>query len=207
MDKRNFNKTIKQLLLYYGFEKTGIYDYAKEAKDGVTKIVVRAPDQTYGFAIGVQFRDFLTEYSDYSGKFSKVCMAYDQSSSPLLPFASRINYSEEDITNAIGILMERIDPFIKGGKVSVRNSINDWVFGLLSEKKQNDIFAYFDMALIDPYSDNYIQKQIEEWYKQGGKSVMSIDEYKKHKIHYDKYTEYGCEIKIVNESVFISLKK
>ena len=72
------------------------------------------------------------------------------------------------------------------------------------EKKENDIYAYFGMPLIDPYSDSYILKQIEELYKQGGASMMSLDEYYNHKEHYEKYAEHGCTIDIEKEFVKIS---
>lgn len=206
MEKRDFNKIIKQHLLSHGFEKIGTYDYAKESVDGVTKIVVRAPDQTYGFCIGLQFKDFLTDYADYSGKFSKICMSYSQPSQ-LLPFASKFEYSEEDVESAITSLIKLIDPFFKGGKSAVRERINEWTFGLSSERKQNDIFSYFEMPLIDPYSDDYILKHVDEWHKQGGKTMISIDEYENHKNHYDKYAQHGCKISIGKEYVTIAYEQ
>lgn len=206
MEKRNFNKIIKQHLLSHGFEKIGTYDYAKESVDGMTKIVVRAPDQTYGFSIGVQFKDFVTDYADYSGRSGKICMSYNQPS-PLLPFASKFDYSEEDVENAIKILIKRIDPFLKSGKIAIRDSINEWTFGLSSEQRQNDIFSYFKMPLIDPYSDDYILKHVEEWHKLGGKTMISIDEYENHKKHYDKYTDHGCQISIGKEFVTIAYEQ
>lgn len=206
MEKRIFNKIIKQLLLSYGFEKISVYDYAKESVDGVTKVVIRAPDQTYGFCIGIQFKDFLTDYADYSGKFSKICMSYNQSS-PLLPFASHYDYSEEDINNAVKTLIKRIDPFLKEGKIAIRDKINEWTFGLSSEQRQNDIFSYFKMPLINPYSDEYILKHVEEWHKQGGKTMISLDEYENHKEHYDKYAKCGCQISIGKEFVTIAYEQ
>ena len=202
MEKRDFNKIIKQHLLSHDFEKIGTYDYAKESVDGITKIVVRAPDQTYGFCIGLQFKDFLTDYADYWGKFSKICMSYTQPSQ-LLPFASKFEYSKEDVENAINSLMTLIEPFLKSGKLAVRDRINEWTFGLSNEKRQNDIFSYFKMPLIDPYSDSYILKHVDEWHKQGGKTMISTDEYERHKEHYDKYTQHGCKINIGKEFVTI----
>ena len=52
MDKREFNKIVKQNLLSYGFEKTGSRDYAQEATDGITKIIVQVPDETINFRVG-----------------------------------------------------------------------------------------------------------------------------------------------------------
>lgn len=193
-------------MLSHGFEKNGTYDYTKESFDGITKIVVRAPDQTSGFAIGVQFKDFLTDYADYSGKYSKICMYYDQPS-PLLNFASRRDYTDNDIVSAVNTLIERVDPFINGGKAAIRDTIDDWIFGLLSERIQNEIYAYFGMPLIDQYSDSYVLMKVEDWYKQGGKSSISLDEYFNHKEHYDKYTKHGCQISIGKEFVTIAYEQ
>ncbi len=132
-------------------------------------------------------------------------MSYNQPS-PLLPFASHHDYSEKDIESAIKTLIGRIDPFLKGGKIAIRDRINEWTFGLLSEKRQNDIFSYFKMPLIDPYSDDYILKHIEEWHKKGGRTMISIDEYESHKEHYNKYAKCGCQISIDKEFVTIAYK-
>ena len=48
MEKRAFNKVLKQRLLENGFEKTGRTAYAREAADGITKIVIRVPDYDFG---------------------------------------------------------------------------------------------------------------------------------------------------------------
>lgn len=190
-------------MLSYGFEKTGTRDYAKEAADGITKIVIRVPDETINFSVGVQFKDFGKEYSDYSGKFSKICMAY--SSVPRdLTFAPIADYSEEQVLDMVKNVMNSIDIFLQKGKDAVYENIYAWLYSVIDERKENDIYAYFGMPLIDPYSDSYILKQIEELYKQGGASMMSLDEYYSHKEHYDKYAEHGCTIDIGKEFVKIS---
>lgn len=202
MENRLFNKIIKREMISYGFEKTGTYDYAKEAVDGITKIVVRAPDQTHGFGIGVQFKDFDKPYTDYSGKVSKICMPYKQQTH-LLYDAARFDYSEEVMVNAVRDLMQIIDPFLQRGKDAIRETIDRWVNSTMGEEKQNDIYAYFDLPLIDPYSDAYIQKQMKK-YIRGMKSMMPLEEYYSHKEHYDKYAEQGCSIDIGEEFVTIS---
>lgn len=63
------------------------------------------------------------------------------------------------------------------------------------------------MPLIDPYSDAYILEKVENWYKCGVQSMMTLDEYYNHQKHYDKYIEHGCQIKIGKEFVTISYRK
>lgn len=199
MEKRIFNKIIKEQMFSYGFEKTGAYDYAKTALDGITKIVIRTPDQISGFGVGAQFVD----YGDYSGKSSKVCMAYPEFSLVLCAAASR-DYSETQIVEGVKSVIKGIDIYLREGKNAIRDRIDQWVFGLNSDKQKNDIYAYLNLPLIDPYSDSYILKQLNELYKQGGKSMMPLEEYYNHKEHYDKYVNYGCRIDIGMEFVTIA---
>ena len=199
MEKRIFNKIIKQQMLSYGFEKTGSLEYAKEALDGTTKIVVRAPSQISGFVVGAQFRDF----GDYSGKIAKTCMKY-QEYELVLCIASIKDYSEEEIISGVRTVMDGIAVYLREGRDAIRERINQWEFGLLDEAEQNRIYAYFGLPLIDPYSDNYILKQIEDLYKQGGHSMLTLEEYYSHQAHYDQYAAHGCRIDIGKEFVTIS---
>ena len=202
MDKNVFNKIVKQQIVSYGFAKTGPYDYAKDAQDGITKIVLRAPNMVSGFFVGVQFKD----YGDFSGKYSKTCMKYKTFELELC-IASIKNYSEKDIIKSVKTVMNGIDIYLREGRNAIRENIDQWEFALFDEKKQNEIYAYLGLPLIDPYSDSYIIKQIENWHKQGGVSVMSLDEYYNHKDHYDKYAEKGCDITIGKDSVTISFDR
>jgi hypothetical protein len=208
MEKRLFNKIIKEQMRSYGFEKTGTQDYAKEAADSITKIIVRVPDDAHDFCVGIQFKDFEQEYCDYSGKFSKRCMAYGDLPRQLALFESAYNCSEERIVDMVKNVMNSIDVFLQKGKDAVYENINQWISTIvMDKKKENDIYAYFGMPLIDPYSDSYILKQVEEFYKHHGKSMMSLDEYYTHKEHYDKYAEHGCQIYIGKEFVTIAYKQ
>ena len=63
------------------------------------------------------------------------------------------------------------------------------------------------MPLIDPYSDAYVIEKVEEWYKHGVKSMMTLDEYYSHKEHYDKYKDHGCQVDVGKEFVTISYKR
>ncbi len=174
-------------MLSYGFEKTGTLDYAKEATDGVTKIVVRAPDQTYGFGVGVQFRDFKTDYADYSGKFNKACMYYYVGA--LLQFAAKRDYSEEDMVDAVKTLMEKINIFLQRGKDAIYENIEEWIAQITSDQKKNDIYAYFGMPLMDPYTKEY-QDELVEQMRGGGMCVLTMNEYLDHKEFYDAFKNY-----------------
>ena len=207
MEKRAFNKVLKQRLLENGFEKTGRACYAREAADGITKIVIRAPDYDFGSGIGIgaQFRDFLTDYADYSGKSSRISMAYHKPSS-LLPFPARRDYTEGDIDDAVALMMEWITPFLVGGKNEIRSRIDEWTFGLLDEKKKNEMLSYMGLPVIDPYCDEYIIDKVKNFYDQRSFASMPLEEYEAHKDHYDRYALYGCKVEISGGRVYISLK-
>ena len=188
MEKREFNKAVKQKLLSYGFEKTGPRDYAKEALDGITKIIVQVPDETINFCVGVQFKDFGKTYTDYSGKFSKRCMAY--SCIPRdLAFTPIANCFEDQLVDMITTLMNSIEIFLQEGKKAIREHIDDWITSVISEAKENDIYTYFGMPLIDPYTKEYQ----DEWVSQmrgGGMAVITMSEYLDHKDFYDGFQKY-----------------
>ncbi len=207
MNKRLFNKIIKEQMLSYGFEKVGTLDYAKEAADGITKMIVCVPDEDHDFCVGVQFKDFGKAYSDYSGKFSKRCMSYSGVPRQLSLFESTYDCSEDRIVDMVKNVMNSIEVFLQNGRDAVRDEIDKWILSVISEEKKNDIYAYLGMPVIDPYSEAYILEKVEGWYKCGVKSMMSLDEYYGHKEHYDKYVEHGCQIEIGKEFVTISYKK
>ena len=150
-------------MLSYGFTKTGVLDYAKECGDGITKIILRAPDMINGFGMGVQFRDF----GEFDGKSTHMCMTYPKFSSVLYS-AARKEYTEEEIVNGIKLIMDEIAIYLNEGKIAIQGNIEQWSFGVCSEKQKNEVYAYFGMSLLDPYSDEYIKKHIEDWLSQGG---------------------------------------
>ena len=207
MEKRLFNKIMKEQMLSYGFEKTGTQDYAKEAVDGITKIIVRVPDAEHDFCVGVQFKNFEKDYSDYLGKFSKRCMSYSSVPRQFALFECPYDSSEDRIVDMVKNVMNSIEVFLQKGREAVRDEIDKWISSVTSEEKKNDIYAYLGMPLIDPFSDSYILEKVEEWYKCGVKSTMPLDEYYGHKEHYDKYIEHGCQIEIGKDFVTISYKK
>ena len=201
MEKRAFNKIIKQKMLSHGFEKTGPRDYAKEALDGTTKIIVQSPDETIYFCVGVQFKDFGKEYCDYSGKFSKRCMAYSGVSRELA-FTPIADCSEEQIIDALNNVMNSMEIYLQEGKNAIREHIDAWIGSVVSEAKENDIYAYFGMPLINPYTKEYQ----DNWAVQmsgGGMTVLTMSEYLDHKDFYDAFKNYDC----VNAEICIDEKE
>lgn len=149
MEKRLFNQIIKQYLTDRGFEKTAPYDYAFSALDGVTKFIFRAPDQTQGFILGVQFADF----GEYSGTFAKAVMknfVYES----MLCFAKSREYSQQDILNALDTVWSEIQPYLHGGKAAILERMEDWVFGAFSDKARNEILLCLGLDAIDPTPKN-----------------------------------------------------
>ena len=132
MEKREFNKIVKQKLLSYGFEKTGPRDYAKEAVDGITKIIVQVPDETINFSVGIQFKDFGKPYTDYSGKFSKRCMAY-RGVPRDLTFSPIANCSEDQNIDMVTRVMNSIEIFLQRGRDAIREHLDDWIYSIISE--------------------------------------------------------------------------
>ena len=188
MEKREFNKIVKQKLLSCGFEKTGPRDYAKEASDGITKIIVQVPDESINFLVGVQFKDFGKAYSDYSGKFSKRCMAY--SGAPRdLTFTRIADCSEERVSDMADNVINSIEVFLREGRNAVYKCIDKWICSVISKEKENDIYAYFGMPLKNPYTKEYQ----DEWVSQmrgGGMTVITVSEYLAHKDFYDDFQNY-----------------
>jgi len=190
MEKREFNKIIKQKMLSYGFEKTGPRDYAKEAADGTTKIIVQAPDETINFYVGVQFKDFGKAYSDYSGKFSKRCMAY--SGVPRdLTFVPTADCSEDRIVDMVKNVINSIEIFLQEGRNAIYEHIDDWIYSVVSKEKENDIYAYFGMPLIDPYSKEYQDEQAVLM-SGGGMLCITLTEYLDHEEFYNAYKHYDA---------------
>lgn len=198
MYKRFFNKVLKRELLSYGFVKSGTLDYSKECCDGTSKIILRAPDMVNGFGMGVQFKDL----GEFDGKSTHMCMTYPTFSSVLCS-AARKEYTEAEIVNAIKLIMAEIEVYINEGKSAIRARIDQWSFGISNERRKNEIYAYFGMPLLDPYSEKYIKKHIEDWLEQGGCTMLTLDEYLKHEDCYRKYIEYGCKVDIGSEYVTI----
>ena len=69
--------------------------------------------------------------------------------------------------------------------------IDAWIYSVISKEKENDIYTYFGMPLINPYS----KESQDEWVAQmsrGGITVLSMSEYLAHKEFYDAFQKYDC---------------
>lgn len=190
MEKRQFNSMIKQYLVLRGFEKTAPNDFAISAKDGVTKIILRAPDQTQGFIIGVQFSD----YGEYTGTFSKAVMKNFEYED-LLCFAKSRDYSEQDILSALDTVFAGTQPYLDQGKAAIRKRIGQWVLGAFSDKMQNEILVCLGLPTMDPYSKEYMLEQIDRM-KNGGVLSFPLEEYLSHKEYYNLYADHGGSITV-----------
>ena len=87
--------------------------------------------------------------------------------------------------------MNSVDIFLQEGKEAICEHIDEWIYSIISKEKENDIYAYFGMPLINPYTKEYQ----DEWVSQmrgGGMTVMTMSEYLEHKDFYDAFQNYDC---------------
>ena len=194
MDKCLFNKIIKQYLTDRGFEKTASNDYAISSRDDVAKFILRAPDQTHGFLLGVQFAD----YGEYTGTFAKAVMKNFLYES-MLCFAKSRDYSQQDILDALGTVWNGIQPYLQGGKAAIRERMEDWAFGASSDRARNEILLCLGSDAIDPYSKDYLLEKVDSM-QNGGIITIPLAEYTAHKDFYDQYADYGGMITIEEAS-------
>lgn len=200
MEKRLFNKIIKQQMLFYGFEKNDNLNYSILSLDGTTKFVVRIPNGKNGFIIGAQFLDF----GEYTGIISDCIMKYYEYEE-LLVFPNVREYSQIDIVNAVNTVIAAIKPYINKGKQQLKEHINNWVFGAFSDKERNDVLSYLGLPVIDPYSDEYMIQNIEK-IARGGFVCISLKEYEDYKDYYNKYLNHGCYFSFDSKSNILMIR-
>lgn len=190
MDKRLFNKIIKKQMLAHGFTKTGSSEYAKDCKDGKTKIVIRTPEYV-GFTIGAQFAD----YGVYNGKIAGTRVLFKTAHSLLLRSVAINDYSEEEITTAVKTVVDEIAICLEGGKEAIVANLDQWMLDDPNERVQNENYIYFGKPAIDPYSESYMLDKIAD-IKRGGFIVIGAEEYQAHKEYYDGYANHGCAVEV-----------
>lgn len=188
MDKKRFNSLIKKSMLSHGFEKVNTLDYCKMSEDGVTKIIIHAPNMIQGFMVAAQFSD----YGKHTGKYidSRV---RNYSFELTLCNAASNEYSENEIVECVETVVDGIRKYLLFGKKAIRENIDDWVFGIFDHKERNDILICLGLDPIDPYSLTYLIENVE-LIKRGGFCSLSFDEYYAHKEYYDGYCEHGCKM-------------
>ncbi len=195
MKKRDLLKPIEKFLLSQGYTKVNTLCYSILSYDKSTRFIVRMPDMTLGFIIGVQFND----YGDFNGEI-KCAPIKNFEFELLLHFASVYDYTEDQIIDATKEVCERVAQYAEKGRSAIAENIDSWAFGQLSEKERNEILECVGLSPIDPYSDEYLKNKSAELRSNHGSLSIPLDEYHSHKDFYDKFSESGCKI-FVDEKI------
>ena len=188
MKKSELQKPIKTVLNKYGFERVKGNDYSIISKDGKTKLVLRIPDGKKGFILGAQFSDL----GVFDGAFSHSSVKqYDFAYE--LSFAAVKDYPEEEIIASTEKVCAEYTPYIDYGSGEIKKRINEWTFGDLDDNCRDAILRYFGSSGIDPYSEEYLADTVERL-GDGGRILLTEEEYYAHKDFYDKYEAHGAKI-------------
>ena len=190
MKKTLLQKPIKNILLEYGFEHVKNESYAITAKDNKTKIILKIPNgkNGNGFVLGAQFSDFGT----FDGLIAHAIMrqfdyAYE------LAYAESYEYSAEQIEEILYRLLEDYKVYISEGASAIKERIDTWTFGDLSDMYRDVILRYFELPGIEPYSLEY-QNEVVSRMVDGGAINISLSEYLEHKDFYDSYQNFKAKI-------------
>lgn len=202
MKKSVLQKPIKELITSKGFEHIKANDYAVQAGDGVTKLILRIPSgkNGKGFVLAAQFYDFGAFDGDFSNSFMKQYdFAYE------LAYGESREYSESEITEATERVLNKYERYIENGATAIKERLDEWTFGDLNEQVRDAVQRYFGVKGIDPYSNEYQAEKAEDLKNNGGAIIASLQEYNSHKDFYDSYEQYGARIVVNerNESVMI----
>lgn len=195
MKKSDLQKPIKTVLHDYGFVHTKGDDFAFLAGDQKTKLVLRIPDGRKGFILGAQFSDLYA----FDGILAHSAMlqydhAYD------LAYGSVKEYTVDEIKTVTERVISDYEPYRINGASEIGMRLNEWTFGDLDERIRDMLLRHFGQAGINPYSKEYLLKNVEELSAKGGMIVLSEEEYASHKSFYDRYAEHGAEIVMKNSA-------
>ncbi len=194
MRKSILKKQIDNIFSNNGYKKEDELCYSHLSSDGLTKYIIRTPDMTRGFLIGVQFDD----YGKFNGTF-KDSLMQNYEFENLLHFAKVYDYSETDILNATNRVCEKVEMYANSNREAIKSNLGEWVFGDSSEEEKNNILVCLGISPVDPYSIEYLVQKID-FIKKGGAFSFPLDEYYAHKDYYDQYTSHGCKI-IIDEKL------
>lgn len=190
MKKSLLQKPIKKILLEYGFEHIKNESYAITARDNKTKIILKIPNgkNGNGFVLGAQFSDF----GLFDGLIAHAIMrqfdyAYE------LAYAESYEYSIKQIEEILYRLLEDYKAYICEGASAIKDRIDTWTFGDLSDIDRNAILRYFELPGIDPYSSEY-QNEVISSMVNGGAMNISLSEYLEHKAFYDSYQNFNAKV-------------
>ena len=187
MKKSLLQKPIKKILSEYGFEHIKNENYAINAKDNKTKIILKIPNgkNGNGFVLGAQFSDF--------GEFDG-----------FITYAESYEYTEEQIQEVLSRLLDNYKVYIDEGASAIKERIDTWTFGDLSDMDRDAILRYLELSGIDPYSSEY-QKEVADRMINGGAVYISLSEYLEHKDFYDSYQNFNAKICIDEKSKQVTI--
>jgi hypothetical protein len=201
MKKSLLQKPIKKVLSEYGFEHIKGENYAINAKDNKTKIILKIPNgkNGNGFVLGAQFSDF----GEFDGFITHATMrqfdyAYE------LAYAESYEYTEEQIQEVLSRLLDNYKVYIDEGASAIKERIDTWTFGDLSDMDRDAILRYLELSGIDPYSSEY-QKEVADRMINGGAVYISLSEYLEHKDFYDSYQNFNAKICIDEKSKQVTI--
>ena len=201
MKKSLLQKPIKKILLEYGFEHIKNESYAINAKDNKTKIILKIPSgkNGNGFVLGAQFSDF----GAFDGLIAHAIMrqfdyAYE------LAYAESYEYSAEQIEEILYCLLEDYKVYICAGAPAIKERIDTWTFGDLSDAYRDAVLRYFELPGIDPYSSEY-QNEVVSSMDNGGAIDIPLSEYFEHKDFYDSYQTFNAKIRIDDKSGHVTI--
>ncbi len=195
MKKAELQKPIRPVIEKYGFQHVNGDDFAYLSSDLKTKFCLRIPNGKKGFILGAQFADF----GLFDGILSHSAMqqfdhAYD------LAYGSTKDYSVDEIVAATERVCIDYEPYFINGKEEIRRRVNDWTFGDLDECVRNALLLYLGQNGIDPYSEAYFQSVIEQLSRNGGMLVLTMNEYRDHEAFYNRYTDFGAKIELMEKA-------
>ncbi len=201
MKKSLLQKPIKKVLSEYGFEHIKNENYAINAKDNKTKIILKIPNgkNGNGFVLGAQFSDF----GEFDGFITHATMrqfdyAYE------LAYAESYEYTEEQIQEVLSRILDNYKVYINEGASAIKEHIDTWTFGDLSDMDRDAILRYFELSGIDGYSSEY-QKEVADRMINGGAVHISLSEYLEHKDFYDSYQNFNAKICIDEKSEQVTI--
>ena len=189
MKKSDLHKPIIDYLSKHGYEKVNELCYSILSQDNSVKYIIRMPDMINGFIIGAQF----INYGEFDGDIKNAPMKNFEFEM-LLIYAKKYDYKLDEIMDAIKIVCDKMQIYIKTNRSEIKSHLNEWTFGLYSEKEKNDILSCLGLPILNPYSIEYLKETANKLKKNQGCISFPFDEYYQHKDYYDEYITYGCKV-------------
>ncbi|MBE6578820.1 MAG: hypothetical protein E7651_03315 [Ruminococcaceae bacterium] len=192
MKKALLQKPIKDILLEHGFEQIKNEEYAINAHDNKTKLILKIPNgkNGNGFVLGAQFSDF----GQFDGSIANATMrqfdhTYD------LAYGTTYEYTTEQIRETVFRILEDYKVYFREGASAIKERIDTWTFGDFSDLNKDAVLRYLGLSGIDPYSSEY-QSEVADRMSDGGAMSISLSEYVDHKAFYDGYQKFHAKISV-----------